>query len=1284
MINVSNEFKNLMNERTDFMEKAEVTLSDGTVLNFDENDFTLSNNYYAEGAEANSIPLGVAICRTIQIELMNDDDHLKSYDFFGAKIRLYLTFELSSTTEMVEIGKFTVITPETYGETVILTASDDMYRADKAYSTKLTFPQSAGAVLRDICSTCDISLRSSDFLNNDFVIQSQPSPQLTYRQVIGYIAMIAVGNARIDRQGYLNILTYSFDYTEYHDLTEWNTLKISTSDISVTGVQTTRTVTAQDDEGTETQTEETILVGEEGYVLAVENPLITGIEEDVINAIWNVFNGQNFRSFEGDYIGYPIAEFMDVCKVSDHKGNTYNSFITDITYTFCSFTTLKNSAESSLINNITYSSESTKAIIKAEELVEKEKTDRELMQEKLNELLKNSSGMFSTEVEQEDGSTIYYLHDKPTIEESKNVMKLTAEAIGFSTDGGKTYPFGFTLSGEMVMEIIAAEGINADWIRTGSLEVRDDNGNVLFSVDLDTKNVIISGDAVVIRGSSGDSTASEEIKNANGTADKALEEAQKSNSLVVTLSNEYQGIQTDYLGNYTTFPNCQTTVDCYYGSENVNDIVDIEVSEYRLSGEWNAATRTYTVTDLAADDGSVTFNVTYTNLKTTITVSKVFNISKIKGGQNGLDGLQGKDGSDGVSIYDMFVYWTLSDSSTDLPTIVNWSTTKPDRPVGKYLWRYDEYHFSNGDVYTSDPYVTTGDEGESGSTSYFHIKYSSVENPTSSSQMTETPAEYIGTYVDYVEEDSTDPSKYTWSRFQGLQGEKGDQGIPGTNGADGQTSYLHIKYSNDGGKTFTANNGETTGDYIGQYVDFTIDDSTDPSKYNWSLTKGEDARTYILESSDTVIKLGADNAMTPSSVTFKAYYRDGSSASRTAYSGRFKIEETTNGSTWTTKYTSSSNESSKTYTPSSVNVTNVRCTLYASGGTSTQLDIQTVAILVDVSNIDVIEEINMSNDTITITGNRIYIKSDYFELSKDGSINMSGGTIKGSGGEFTKSFAVKVPFGVGLLDTTFSVDDSGINVGLYLNENTTDPQASNYENYINFGAQGGMKLYAGSMNAYVRNLFSIYSQSGDEIASFSKQSEEINLNLPVKTAKSIAPTTSGNYACGLSDARWSTVYTTALNASGVSHLDGQVWFNGVADENFQTVQTYAANMYIGSSGRVWKRSASSSRLIKHDIKELGCAKEIAAERLLDVKIVQFKYNDGVISDSDQRYGMDLPGFIIEDLDEKYPICIDKLGENKKEWSWNSQFLIPGMLKLIQDLFKRVDEIERDQNEYQSN
>ena len=114
-----------------------------------------------------------------------------------------------------------------------------------------------------------------------------------------------------------------------------------------------------------------------------------------------------------------------------------------------------------------------------------------------------------------------------------------------------------------------------------------------------------------------------------------------------------------------------------------------------------------------------------------------------------------------------------------------------------------------------------GAPGHDGKTTYFHVKYSSNENGT---PMTETPNLYIGTYVDFTEADSDDPSDYTWSRFQGY---------------DGETYYLHIKYSDDGGKTFTANNGETPGDWIGVLTDTNPTDSGTPSDYKWSKIKGD-------------------------------------------------------------------------------------------------------------------------------------------------------------------------------------------------------------------------------------------------------------------------------------------------------------------------------------------------------------------------------------------------------------------------------------------------------------
>lgn len=212
------------------------------------------------------------------------------------------------------------------------------------------------------------------------------------------------------------------------------------------------------------------------------------------------------------------------------------------------------------------------------------------------------------------------------------------------------------------------------------------------------------------------------------------------------------------------------------------------------------------------------------------------------------------------SIQTVKIEYYSSLSETELLDGV-WSEATPTWTEGKYIWSRTKTTTKSGTTTYSNAVCITGNtgakgeqglrgpqgergeqgiQGLDGKTTYFHIKYSAVSNPTSSSQITETPSTYIGTYVDFTELDSTDPKKYIWSRFEGIQGSKGDQGIPGTNGENGQTSYLHIAYANsaDGKNDFSVSNSDNK-QYIGQYTDFTKQDSTDPAKYAWSKIKGD-------------------------------------------------------------------------------------------------------------------------------------------------------------------------------------------------------------------------------------------------------------------------------------------------------------------------------------------------------------------------------------------------------------------------------------------------------------
>ena len=231
-------------------------------------------------------------------------------------------------------------------------------------------------------------------------------------------------------------------------------------------------------------------------------------------------------------------------------------------------------------------------------------------------------------------------------------------------------------------------------------------------------------------------------------------------------------------------------------------------------------------------------------------------------GEDGVDGTPGKNGANGETSYLHIAYATSADGKTGFSTtnavdktyigqyvdFIKADSTDP----AKYCW--SKFQGPKGDKGDTGEQGLRGLQGEKGDqgiqgpkgvdgkdgkTTYFHIKYSAVSNPTSASQMTETPSKYIGTYVDFTQTDSDDPKKYNWQQLEGSQGPHGEQGIPGTNGADGKTSYLHIKYSNDGGKTFTGNSGKDTGAYIGTCVDYVKADPTSVGSYKWAKIKGE-------------------------------------------------------------------------------------------------------------------------------------------------------------------------------------------------------------------------------------------------------------------------------------------------------------------------------------------------------------------------------------------------------------------------------------------------------------
>ena len=444
------------------MQYADILFTDGRTINLGPKDFALSNNSITDSAGMNTLPLGAAIAKSIQLEIINDKEQFADYDFLMAEIHLTLKLQLSGTIESVNKGTYTVITPESYGSTIIVEAVDDMYKADKDYATKLKFPATIGEMYRDICERKGFMMGSSTFLHDDFVVKTKPEG-MTERQILGYIAMIACGNARFDVDGFLKIQTYNFGkYTapimsadrkfildtngkqilsvwgkknKAHDLKNFfSNMKVGTDDIIITGIKTVV------DENSENSNE--IMEGNEGYVLSISNPLITGEEKKVVSWLANELIGVRFRKFSGDHTADPTIEFMDLAYITSTRGdkrNTYMTVITDVVFNVFGYTSLSNSANDTIRNSSKYTSEAAKAYVNAKKDSIKQLGNYESVLQQITKLISQGYGMHLTPVEQEDGSIIYYMHDKPTIEESSYTCYWTSNGIIASLDGGATW-----------------------------------------------------------------------------------------------------------------------------------------------------------------------------------------------------------------------------------------------------------------------------------------------------------------------------------------------------------------------------------------------------------------------------------------------------------------------------------------------------------------------------------------------------------------------------------------------------------------------------------------------------------------------------------------------------------------------------------------------------------------------------------------------------------------------------------------------------------------------------
>lgn len=1021
MINVSNAFREKLEAGEPVRMMVDITFPDGTKKTINE-DIMNGDNGFSDCAESSSFPVGATICKTLTLSINNDQEQWKSYNFYGAKIHAYLKLQTSyaapesvsalldesynpildstgdpiiatqaATKDIIETidkGVYTVTTPEQYSDIINVTALDDMYKANKTYTSGLKLPQSLINLVRDACKTVGIGMNLT-MDHGDIVIRSIPD-SMTFRQLFGYAAMVESANARIDYSGNLQFVKWDFERTNIPELKDYgNPPTLSSDDIVITGIKITNGQSNDD-----TDTDYSGMYGEEGYVLELENELIdTDQLQTVANIIGEQIVGARFRNLEGDLVYNPLVEFGDMVYTYDRLGNKYLTPLTDVSGNVGGLTTVKTQADDPIRGSSDFYGNSTKAIVAARQMVQKETSAREEAIQRLAETLNSSSGLYMTQEPQQDGSIIYYMHNKATMAESNIIWKLTAEAFAVSVDGGKTYPYGFAVTGELITRLLYAEGINADYINAGTLIVRDKSGNAIFEADMDTGSVTLDGSYVTIGGKPLD----EKIEDVENMAALAR-------NMTMQLDNDYQGIPVDSNGNYTEFPECTTTATVMYGTQDItNNCTYTITTSQNIQGSWDKENKTYTVTGLTADSGWVNIKAAYLN---NLVVSKQFSLAKQYAGKDGANGIPGKDGKDGK-------------------------------------------------------------------TQYTHLAYANSADGTKDFSVSDGNREYIGMYVDFVEADSTDPAKYTWSLIKGADGA---QGVPGTPGADGKTPYFHIAYANsaDGKAGFSVDNSVDKL-YIGQYTDYTPDDSTDPTKYSWTKIKGEQGnagRTYFFQSNADVLLMGADKRITPAPLIVDSFYRDGNGEIAQSQKGWWKLEKSTdNGATWSSLTVSQTAALDRL----SINVNNLslkahnmlKVSLYFDQAKTKLADYQTFSVAVDVASLTQEQIVDILSDGGKFKG-LYYGKDESGNTTLYISFNAMKGGVISLGGVNNGNGQLKIYDENGTL-----ISRLGYTGYVVHNKNTGNPMVS-----LN---TAGLRLYtdytdADNYNALMLGKYGLYAQ----------------------------------------------------------------------------------------------------------------------------------------------------------------------------------------------------------------
>jgi hypothetical protein len=531
MINVTEAYKEAIKEDRIFDLQDKIILKDDTEIPLIMSD-VLAYSINSATSSDSTFDVGSVVAAKLSLTIDNTDERFEDVDLTDARISTKIGLLVEDSFEYVTKGIFYINSAQDSGDTIVIEAYDKILFLDLPYiESTLAYPATIREILQEACTHCGITLDTTTIgTGANYIVNSRPATDsLTFRDIVSYCGKILGKYAYISADQKLKFAWYEKSNSPY-EITEQSSLTKNRSSMTITGARFGYTVTTVKEGETE-QTEEnkTAFVGTEGYVLTMEdNPLIQ--TEDMANKVMNILRssvvGTIIRVYSLSCLSDPTIEAGDSIKVTDRKGRSFESFVTNCTFTLCGNQELSLGAETESENQYQRFSISDKIVARANQNNQIKINDYNTAMQRLTDLMMNSFGVFKTEEKQKDGSTIFYLHDKKTLKESIKIWKMTADAFSVSSDGGKTWNAGLDSSGNAVVNVLSAIGIDFSWAKGGTLNLGGEkNGNGVLKVTDSSGNLVgmMSNDGLMAnRGKVGgwnisDSTFSQEVTSDVGT-----------------------------------------------------------------------------------------------------------------------------------------------------------------------------------------------------------------------------------------------------------------------------------------------------------------------------------------------------------------------------------------------------------------------------------------------------------------------------------------------------------------------------------------------------------------------------------------------------------------------------------------------------------------------------------------------------------------------------------------------------------------------------------------------